>query len=294
MAARFLRLLPLVVLGTLAGWAVFGRAVEHLDVLLTLVGNDSRAYVHPDLLANHGFAQAVRQFTVQIWQGTHADQLFDPPLWSIGIELKGSLLIYLFCGAFAPIQRQLPKYAAGLALGGCLMGTDFLPFLAGCYLAERSMRHPGPLVQQGAPQLMVGCALALVWASVHPWDRNLWLPLPVQLPLVVNAAFDTAAACVLLIAGLQLSWLRAALTARPSQFLGSASYGLYVCHVPILYLGTGPMMAVLKPALGNNVAATLTSFSLLALSLVLGHLLVHYVDTPAARRSKRWVVGLFS
>lgn len=293
-ATRFLRLLPLVVLGTLAGWAVFDRAVLHLDALLMLVGNDSHAYIAPELLEHHGFGQALRQAAVQIWQGSRAERLFDPPLWSIGVELKGSLLVYLFAGSFAQTPRQGPKYVVGALLGTCLMGTDWLPFLAGCYLAERSMRRDGPLVEAGQAKLLLGCALALMWASVHPWDRALWLPLPVNPPLLLNAALDTAAACTLLVAGLQLRALHAALVAGPSQFLGAASYGLYVCHVPLLYLGCGPMMAKLKPAVGTNFAATLTASTLLLASLGLGTLLVRYVDTPAAKRSKAWVGRYFA
>ena len=293
-ATRFLRLLPLVVLGTLAGWAVFNRAVQHLDQLLYLVGNDSHAYIHPDLLQNHGLGQALRQCAAQIWQGTHAERLFDPPLWSIGIELKGSLLVYLFACGFAQTKQQAPKYVAGLLLGTCLMGVDWLPFLAGSYLAERSLERPGPLLRASQVQLLAGGALALLWASVHPWDRNLWLPLPFNPPLLLNASLDTAAACVLLVCGLQLRWLHAMLVTRVSQLLGTASYGLYVCHVPLLYLGCGPMMARLKPGLGNNAAATITASTLLLASIGLGTVLVHYVDTPAAKRSKTWVGRYFA
>jgi peptidoglycan/LPS O-acetylase OafA/YrhL len=287
--ARFLRLLPLVVLGTLFGYVAFGPAVRHLDQLLNLTGNDSHAYIHPSLLANHGIFTAVKQCLFVIWRGTGAEYLLDPPLWSIGIELKGSLLVYLLAGAFSETPNRSAKYWVGVPLGICFMGAATLSFLAGMYVAERSRERNDQILDVSRPVLVGLAALAFVWASVHPWNRHLWLPLPFNPPEMVDTAISTACSIFLMAAGLQLAAFRAVLLSRAVQFLGHASYGLYVTHVPLLYLGAAPILAWTKTWMNADGAAVLTSGVILAVSLSFGSLLISYVDGPVARLSKNWV-----
>ena len=290
-SCRFLRLLPLVVLGSLVGWALFPTYVRHLDLLRTIAGTDSIDYIHADLLAHHGLGQAIKQAFAGIWRGSLADRLFDPPLWSIGVELQGSLLVYFLTGAFVDTPRRSAKYVVGAAVGLCLIGTASLSFLAGMALAERTRTHGERLLPFGPLQLVAALALALVWASVHPWNRGLWLPFPVQLPELLDTAISTVCAVFVMAAGLQLPALRRLLSGSTVQFFGTASYGLYVAHVPILYVACGPAMRWLEPQLGYHPAVLVTCTGCLALALGVGYLLVRHVDNPLAARSKAWVHG---
>jgi peptidoglycan/LPS O-acetylase OafA/YrhL len=287
--ARFLRLLPLVVLGTLFGYLAFGPAVRHLDQLLNLTGNDSHAYIHPSLLASHGVFTAVKQCLFVIWRGTGAEYLLDPPLWSIGVELKGSLLVYLLAGAFSQTPNRRAKYWVGVPLGICFMGAPTLSFLAGMYVAERSRENNDKILNVSRPALVGLAALAFIWASVHPWDRHLWLPLPFNPPEMLDTAISTAGSVFLMAASLQLAAFEAFLLTRPVQFLGHASYGLYVTHVPLLYLGVAPLLTWAKTWMNADGAAVLTSVTILLVSLTIGSMLIRYVDSPVARFSKRWV-----
>jgi peptidoglycan/LPS O-acetylase OafA/YrhL len=287
--ARFLRLLPLVVLGTFFGYVAFGPAVRHLDMLLNLTGNDSHAYIHPSLLANHGLLTAIKQCLFVIWRGTEAEFLFDPPLWSIGIELKGSLLVYLLAGAFSDTPNRGAKYWVGVPLGICFMGAATLSFLAGMYVAERSRAQNDRILEVSRPVLVGLAALAFVWASVHPWNRHLWLPLPFNPPEMLDTAVSTACSVFLMAAGLQLAAFRAVLLSRFVQFLGHASYGLYVAHVPLLYLGAAPLLTWTKTWMNADGAAVLTSGIILSVSLIVGSLLISYIDGPVARLTKAWV-----
>jgi peptidoglycan/LPS O-acetylase OafA/YrhL len=288
--ARFMRLLPLVILGTLVGYLGFDLAVHQLDKLLCLTGNDSRAYIHPSLLQNHGMLAAIKQAFLLIWRGSAAEYLFDPPLWSIGVELKGSLLVYLLAGAFAQTPRANAKYWVGIPLGVCLIGASSLSFLAGMFVAERSRERGDIILAVPRPLVIAGAFAALIWASVHPWDRHLWLPLPFNPPELLDSLISTLCSVLLMAAGLQLATLRKILSSSPIQYLGHASYGLYIIHVPLLYLGTAPLLAWGRAHMNASLAAVITSGVLLALSLFVGGLLITYVDTPIARRSKKSVV----
>lgn len=288
---RFLRLSPLVVLGTALSFAAFGISVRHLDMLLPLTGNDSTSHIHPALLAQHGIAVALKQALFGIWRGAEAGDLFDPPLWSIGYELKGSLLIYLLGGAFAQTPRRNAKYYVGVPLGIIFMGPATLSFLAGMYIAERSREHDDNILPVGRNTLIALVALALSWASVHPWNRHLWLPLPFNPPELVDTAISTACSVFLMAAGLQWPSMRRVLQTRLVQFLGHASYGLYIIHVPLLYVLCGPLLTPCRAYMGMHAAALTTSSIVLGLALYVGGLLIRYVDTPIAQWSKNKVAA---
>lgn len=290
MAYRLLRLFPLVLVATLMSYALFGLGVSGLNALRCLSGNDSTAYISPVLLGHHSFFQAIKQVTYEIWRGPRAEVLFDPPLWSIGVELQGSLLVYMLAALFGEASRRHAKYWVGVPVGLSLMGPSALCFLAGMYIAERS-KDDGVILPVSRTSLLVLLAGALVWASVHPWDRHLWLPLPFNPPELLDAAVSAGCAVVLIAAALQLARFRQTLTTRPIKFLGHVSYGLYVVHVPLLYVASGPLLKSLRGALGYNAAVAVTASVVLACSLVLGRILVDYVDTPLSRRSKTWVSG---
>lgn len=295
---RFLRLFPLVLLGTVAGYLVFNQSVINLDNLRWLSGTDSRAYIAPELLARHGVIDVLKQALLKIWQGSNSSHLFDPPLWSIGIELQGSLLVYLLAGAFAETPNKRAKYIVGIAIGLCLIGPSCLSFLSGMYMAERSRSRDDVLLPVSQPWLVLLSGIALIWASVHPWDRNLWLHLPFSPGELGDTAISTLCAVFIMAAGLQLPLFRSFLSSRLIQYLGHCSYGMYVVHVPLLYMGVSPLLAALSPHVGFNLAAVVTTFLLLLVSLLLGSFVITRIDTPVARFSKglvnRWLLGIGS
>ncbi|HET6345013.1 MAG TPA: acyltransferase [Myxococcota bacterium] len=288
MTYRILRLSPLVIIATLLGYALYEPGVHSLDMLRCVSGNDSGAYIAPTLAAHHGFLQAVRQLGYDIWRGARPDALFAPPLWSIGVELQGSLLVYLLAVAFGRAHRRSAKYLVGVPIGLCLVGPAALCFLAGMWIAESS-REDGVVLKVRDVTLSMLLGGVALWASVHPWDRHLWLPLPFNPPELLDTCIGAACSVALIAAGLQLPGLRRALESGPIKFLGHASYGLYVVHVPLLYALVGPLFSLLRAHAGFHAAAIGATSIILALSLVSGALLVTYVDTPLSHLSKKWV-----
>ncbi len=290
MSTRLLRLVPLVAVGTLGGFALFRLGVHSLDLLQPYAGDTSTAYIAQSLLDHHSWSDALRQVAFTIWGGAAPAGLFDPPLWSIGVELQGSLYVFMLATVFAHTKRRDARYWAGAPIGLCLMGSSALCFLMGMYLAER-LRDDGVVLPWPSWALNVTWAAVLVWASVHPWNPGLWLPLPFVPHEIVVTLVNTAAAAALLACGLQVVGLRRVLMTAPVRLLGEASYGLYVVHMPLLYVATAPLLQLTIARLGYNGAALLTASLLLLVSVVLGLLLVRYVDAPMARWSKRLVAN---
>ena len=290
MSTRLLRLVPLVAIGTLAGFALFRLGVRGLDLLQPIDGDTSTAYIAAPLLAHHAWTDALRQMTATIWGGAAPAGLFDPPLWSIGVELQGSLFVFMLATVFAHTKRRQARYLAGAPIGLCLMGTAALSFLMGMYLAER-LRDDGVIVPWSKWSVRLSLAVVLIWASVHPWNPGLWLPLPFPSHEIIGTLINTAAAALLLACGLQLAGLRRVLMTTPVRLLGEASYGLYVVHMPLLYVATAPLLHLAMGRMSYDLAAMLTASLLLGVSAVVGWMLVRYVDAPLARWSKRLVAN---
>ena len=259
-------------------------------MLLPFAGDTSTAYVAKPLLEHHTWVDALAQMAFTIWGGAAPSGLFDPPLWSIGVELQGSLYVFMLATVFAHTKRRYARYVAGVPMGLCLIGTPALCFLMGMYLAER-MRDAGAPLPWPAWGLYLSSLAALVWASAHPWNPGLWLPLPFVPYEIMRTLLNASAAAVLLACGLQLGGLRQVLTAAPVRLLGEASYGLYVVHMPLLYVATAPLLHLAMGYVGYNSAALATGALLLMVSALLGWVLVRYIDTPMARWSKRWVAN---
>jgi peptidoglycan/LPS O-acetylase OafA/YrhL len=290
MSTRLLRLVPLVAIGTLGGFALFHLGVHGLDMLQFIDGDTSTAYIAKPLLEHHAWTDALRQMAVTIWGGAAPASLFDPPLWSIGVELQGSLYIFMLATVFAHTKRSQARYWVGAPVGLCLMGTSALCFLMGMYLAER-LRDESVILPWPTWGLHLSLAAVLVWASVHPWNPGLWLPLPFPSHDIVSTLINAAMAALLLACGLQIVGLRRVLMTTPVRLLGEASYGLYVVHMPLLYVATAPLLHFTMARMGYNGAAVLTASLLLAVSAGVGWALVRYVDAPMARWSKRLVAN---
>jgi peptidoglycan/LPS O-acetylase OafA/YrhL len=152
------------------------------------------------------------------WGAFISPALYNPVLWTMPIELKGSFLVYGFLALFGGLRNRWLLYAI---LGGLLvLGKEFffLEFLLGMALCEvwvynqKVWRKALPL----APALVV----AGVGLFAVPWK-----PLTAFLVVAATAASP----------GLQ-QWL----SGRWLAFLGRISFGLYLVHMPVLCsLGCG-------------------------------------------------------
>lgn len=232
------------------------------------------------------------------WENFSASTVarLDGPVWSLVIEVHFYLLLpFLALGVASLARRSRPRGLLVLAL----LGTAGLLVRWATII---HVQHVDPLWQYNLPAnfffFIPGMLLALLrvcWDTEVPdWLRgplrssNAWLAASIPLwllvfdrynwdPLVGVASFFVVGACVLPLApglgGRALDW-------RPLAVLGTASYSLYLWHLPIV---------------ANLVAHQLKGDSTLVLLGVLvplniGVALVSYqiVEAPWLRFRRRW------
>jgi peptidoglycan/LPS O-acetylase OafA/YrhL len=183
-----------------------------------------------------GALQFLRTTLVELYRGNVVR--LDPPLWTMRIELFGSLGTYL-------LVRMLPRRAqvaaAVLWLLSCLnLGgpTIFYAMFPVGLMFERAWRA-GHLRHRGwlwlAP-LAVGFAL-----GGHPWFVPMLKPFADRFGdvTVTNFIASLSATCLFL-AVLIGAPVQRILTSAAAQFLGRNSFALYLLHFPLL---AGPFAA---------------------------------------------------
>jgi peptidoglycan/LPS O-acetylase OafA/YrhL len=220
----------------------------------------------------------------------------DGPVWSLVVELHFYLLLPLLALGIAAVARG-SRARAAVALG--VLGVAALAMR---WYTVDGVRNIDPLWQYNLPStfffFIPGMLLAILkisWESETPtWLRgplrhgSTWLALTVPLwvlvfrdynwdALVGVATFLTIGACVL---PLGQSRVVRALEWRPLAVLGTASYSLYLWHLPIVdhlvthQLAGDPLVVLVAVIVPLTCVIALVSYRV--------------IEAPWLRIRKRW------
>jgi peptidoglycan/LPS O-acetylase OafA/YrhL len=220
------------------------------------------------------------------------DNLFNPVLWSLFIEMRFSIVFMLLA---ALCQRSwIVIFGVGVAayLGGAYLLATLgyhEPFLMGDSLASSA-----GVTLFYLPSFILGMLVAdLLHKRVGYkfWPRSNWVKTAIvafslALGLAVNSdilrefVFAAIIFCVCL-----GGWFDELLRRRPFLFLGRASYSLYLIHLPILFATT----YWLQPKIGIVAAVLIAP----VLSLIAARAMYSLIEVPGIRTG-RTVAGMFT
>lgn len=201
-------------------------------------------------------------------------QSLDPPLWSLHIELWGSLLTIFVAKAYLRLPRwafwTLFTLAFILTAPGplCLFLIGFVAYIG---------RH-ALMTDQDTP-VRTCLSLALVVLGVLVTTYTLLQPM-----LIVQVEKEVSA--ILILAGVLISpRLRRLLSFRWQAWLGRLSFGLYLTHFPILFTVGIAIFLPAEARLGYMPATLVTGIVVIVLSLFVSVLFERFVDQPSIRLS---------
>ncbi len=220
------------------------------------------------------------------------DNLFNPVLWSLFIEMRFSIVFMLLA---ALCQRSwMVIFGVGVAayLGGAYLLAALgyhEPFLMGDSLASSA-----GVTLFYLPSFILGMLVAdLLHKRVGSkfWPRSNWVKTAIvafslALGLAVNSdilrefVFAAIIFCVCL-----GGWFDDLLRQRPFLFLGRASYSLYLIHLPILFA----MTYWLQPKIGIAAAVLIAP----VLSLIAARAMYSLIEVPGIRAG-RTVAAMFT
>jgi peptidoglycan/LPS O-acetylase OafA/YrhL len=295
-AKRLVRLgIPVAAAATIALVLLAALPNAHLDAAVVsgsgwLAMDSSGPPTLPHLLREIGLDSLLLGYREYTLFTPIADRLpllehsLDAPLWSLHLELYGSLLVLSLVLLRA---RSVWLHRASVAVCAGVFGTHpmFL-FVLGHLCAGRLHRSPIPVL--GGGLLILGLAMSANkdWGVVGAVRVAIVRFAPVAVPNLFQ--FQSQLAAVALFLGVLLGpvaqWL---LAGKLCRGLGRLSFSIYLLHFPILFTLGCAGFVPLAGTLAYPVAVAVTFVGFVLIVLIAARGFEHWVDRPAIRLSRR-------
>jgi peptidoglycan/LPS O-acetylase OafA/YrhL len=215
---------------------------------------------------------------------------YNPPLWTLQIELYGSFLTFIFLLLFRKSNLRLLAYIYAF---GLLHDTLYHGILIGIFLADIVRNHPRMVENLSRstvafPLLAVGLLLSSYPAYiVAPTEMaNTFYGTFPSLP-GLGGGYSMLGATIVFASVLISPHLQNKLSRRPFAFLGRISYAVYAFHFLLLGSFTSWLFLNLSPNLTYNKNCAVVGVVSLTILVVLSYLLTKYVDEPVTYAANR-------
>jgi peptidoglycan/LPS O-acetylase OafA/YrhL len=211
------------------------------------------------------------------------DQAFDTPLWTLHIELVGSLLVAML----VLVRRSASQTAyriTCLILGCSFVLSPLVLFILGHLVASR-LRNPEAQSSHKSlgPALMMSGILLCTIRPVYP-IMILWkfLPPPLLGIQCGHPDLQRIIGVMLVFGGLALlPPLQRQLQRHLPQWLGKVSFSLYLTHLPLELTCVAAGFSQLARVLPVGASVAVASVTGIAGSLALAVLFERWIDRPA-------------
>lgn len=209
---------------------------------------------------------------------------YNPPLWTIKIELYGSVYVYLFLLFFGGAKF---RWLFVLLLLFFLRNSPYFGFFLGVAMADLQHRS-WVLGPKASSWLGCGLFLGFLYFSSYPayvsdgfLESSAYGSLPFRAPLFVG--YPMLAAAMLFASVILLYPLRRILSLPILTWVGNISYAFYALHFLVLGTVVGWLFLVFVEKMNYLVACSLASALGMLLTLGLAQLTMTMVDRPACR-----------
>lgn len=201
----------------------------------------------------------------------------DPPIWTILIEIVGSVLLPWIVLLFVRVRWSLipvlvllsaMSFADAYTLRGVL--TYLVDFAAGAALAVIGTRRIGT----GWP-IYLACAVLVLFRQLHPWSYNAALPGLIE-----------GLAAVAVIGGI-VNGAFAMLSHSSLRRLGDISYSVYLLHLPIAYSVARVVDYAFIGSTLTDFGPILTALGTVLISLPLAVLSYRFIELPGVDLGRR-------
>ncbi|MBC7861390.1 MAG: acyltransferase [Bacteroidia bacterium] len=226
---------------------------------------------------------------------------YNTVLWTMEYELKGSVLLILFCFSLILLKKiKWALYLIGIAL--CFVFKEFyyLAFLAGiglCYLSAK--KTDIGLFEFSTKKVKFFLCLLLIFVfiifgsfpgvNILPFSGFLFFPInhslitPEQTAALYHSLAASALLCIVLLSG----GLKNFLSKKIFVYLGKISFSMYLLHVLIIGLLTHLMayLSGMQEGTKYHLAAIAVFIIYLLVVFILSELFYRWVDRPAVKFS---------
>jgi peptidoglycan/LPS O-acetylase OafA/YrhL len=277
---RYMRLELPVLASVLLAYAVISWHLLHNQAAGALIGT-------PWLGELWSFQPSLTGALYHAVVGVFADgkSPYNSVLWTMQMELVGSFLVF---GVLLAVGRWRYRWAVYVALGGLLVNSYLLAFVAGMAICDWYFGHEhGPRLRARWWVPLVAGSLLLGSSPVGSLAGTMFGGLPDWLGhgMGLPPRMHLAGAIGLVFALVATPLLQRPLEGRMMRYLGRTSFGLYLTHLLVIGTFSSWLFATLAPTIGY-----LPGFGMMLIpSLVVIGLVAYgfsrWVDEPAIRLS---------
>lgn len=216
-----------------------------------------------------------------------ATKAYVAPIWTLSIELQGSVLVLLL--ALARRRSRAVGWLALLVASVALGRTHFLCFIVGHVMAIAMRRDRLPSLGWQATLVVVATGIFLC-VRAEVWQAPIFAGMcQANIPAILSCTphpQKVLGALILFFGLISSSGIRAALTAPRLVELGRLSFSIYLVHWPIIF-GLGSLLLVsAEPIIGLPAARLATMVVVLGASLVAARLFAR-IDAGAIDLGRR-------
>jgi peptidoglycan/LPS O-acetylase OafA/YrhL len=217
---------------------------------------------------------------------TPVAESFNSPVWTLHIELMGSLLVMVLVALHASLQRWL-HLSLSFGLLGVLaahpLGLFVLGHLLAPTIASPQIKRLWPM---GLLVFMAGVAAASY--SAPEWTIAPFIGLAERFPLPAQSDtfhMHSTLEAVLVFLGITFCEpLRVLIAGKLPRWVGRLSFSLYLVHFPILLTASCGVFAL---AYGRRGAALYAAVAGISLTFLIAWIFERRVDRPAINLSRR-------
>lgn len=240
------------------------------------------------------FLAAVKEGCWGIYFGYDQVHSYNPVLWTMEVEMKGSFLSFAFLALFGTFRRRWFFY---LVLCLLFWKTYYLSFVLGLALSDLACSSEGRNLRQrlgawkAASWGVLGMGILMssyVADGRHRVFRWMNLPYFASHQVDSEALYHILGAAFLVYAVLQMPFLRRILAERHLALLGKYSFALYLVHAPLLCsLGGAVFLHFLGDGSGYGVSLSLAVLACLPVMALLTYAMHRMVEKPANALARR-------
>ncbi len=277
---RYFRLMPPILGSVLLAWAIIRLGLNFSDGAAAISGSSWLANFWPRTVS---LGEAVYYGAYGILVGNSSPGLLNNALWTMKVELIGSMLVFGFLGLFGKLRLRWLMYAL---LAMATWNSYYLAFVLGIALCDVTNRSWSP--KQLAWPITAGLALVGLWLGAAPipgatstiYSSFGW---PGADPNVVFILTHIIGATMLLGAVVYSPVLKLVFASRPLRYLGKISFSMYLLHLLVLGTISSYMFTVLSVSHGYLLSLLVTGAAYLVIVTIAADIFTRHVDEPSVK-----------
>jgi len=272
MALRYVRLAVPVLFSVIFAWALLGLMPSATEALGGIIPHPWLQWTYQNEIPS--LPAAILHGGLMVF--VRGASYFDNVLWTMQIELVGSLIIYLVYGTMDGRLRTFTILALGVLCCSTLVNPAYLGFVLGALMRDAWAEGRDGI----APSLVLIIGILLGFPGHGFSDRIGAGSISVIIMPGEQFSLVPPLAAAMIVYGVLYSRAGSLLEGRPVQFLGRISFSLYLVHVPLLYTIFAMAYVRLRP---DHSTLALIFVGFIVLSLVTASLFEILFDAPTLR-----------